>query len=404
MRLAILSALADPFGNAAASAGERPAFRRFAGKSVLAHQIDCAAHLACDRVICLSGGLGPDMGAARAYAERAGVRFELVESTLRLASLVTAEDEVLVVADGVLPDRAALVAALAERSGVIAFPAEPALALGFERLDAGRAWSGALRMHGACVARLADLPPDCDLASSLLRIALQSGVRVVELSSAPLIGGSWRRRVDRNATADAERRWITQQVRPAPFIAPGLALADRMALRWAHDAGGGRWAHAPHAAALLAGLLALGAGLASWPRAGLALLLSASFALAVATVFDTVGALGAPPRKPALAPRVAHGLCDGLLIGLLAVIMGAEPGWLNVALPIAMVAILHLGAAISRLQLRPLYRDRIALLAVLLAAAWQGWTAPVVAAVSLLGLTEMLWTARKQQQVQITTD
>ncbi len=403
MRLAILSALADPFGHAGASAGERPAFRRFAGKSVLAHQIDCAAHLDCERIICLSGELGPDMGAARAYAERAGVRFDLAESIPRLMSLVTADDDIVLLADGVLPDRAALVEALAERTGVIAFPSDPALALGFERLDAERAWSGALRMRGAGVAQLADLPPDCDLASSLLRIALQSGVRVVELDAASLTAESWQRRVDRNATAAAERRWISRQVRPASFAAPGLALAERMALRWARDAGGGRWARAPHLAVGLTGALALWAALASWPLAGLALLLAASFALAVAEVFDRVQALGAPPRKPPVVLRGAQWLRDGVLIGLLALTIAVEPGWLKLVLPLAMVAILHLGAALSQSRVGALYGDRIVVIAVLLAAAAQGWAAPVVASVTLLGLAEMLWTARKHR-VQITTD
>lgn len=403
MRLAILSALADPFGHAGASAGERPAFRRFAGKSVLSHQIDCAAHLRCDRVICLAGGLGPDMGAARSYAERAGIRFDMVDSTLRLAGSVTANDDVIVLADGVLPDRAALVGALAERPGVVAFPADPALALGFERLDASRAWSGALRMRGEGVARLADLPPDCDLASSLLRIALQSGVRVVELDASPLTDGTWQRRVDRQASSEAERRWITRQVQPAPFVAPGLAVADRMGLRWAHDAGGGRWARAPHVAALLAGFLALGAGLASWPLAALALLLAASFALAVAEVFDRVETLGAPPRRPALGLPAAKWLRDGLLIGLLVAVIAAEPGWLRAALALVMVAVLRLGAATSRWPWRALYGDRILLLVVLLAAAFQGLAAPTVAGLSLLALAEMLWTARTER-AQLTAD
>ncbi len=403
MRLAILSALADPFGHAGASAGERPAFRRFAGKSVLAHQIDCAAHLGCDRVICLSGALGPDMGAARTYAGRAGVRFDLVDTILRLSGLVTADDEVIVLADGVLPDRAALVRVLSERSGVVAFPAEPALALGFERIDAERAWSGALRMRGAGVARLADLAPDCDLASSLLRIALQSGVRVVELDAAAVTDGTWQRRVERQSAAEAEKRWLTRQVQPASFAAPGLAVADRMGLRWAHDAGGGRWARVPHLAALATGVLASGAGLASWPLVGLILLLMTSFALAVADVFDRVETLGAPPRESGLAMPAARWLRDGLLVGLLALLTAADPGWLRVALPLMMVAMLRLGAAKSRPPLGELYSDRIALLVILLAAAWQGWLAPVVAAIILLGLGEMLWAGRPQR-VQITPD
>jgi len=403
LRLAILSALADQFGHASASAGERPAFRRFAGKSVLSHQIDCAAHLGCDRILCLAGGLGPEMGAARAYAERAGVRFDIADSLLRLASQVTAGEEVVVLADGVLPDRAALVGALDARPGVVAFPAEPALELGFERIDATRAWSGALRMRGAEVARLADLPPDCELASSLLRIALQAGVPVIDLDPSSLSEMSWQRRVERHATTEAERRWITRQVRPAPFTAPGLALADRMGLRWAHDAGGGRWARAPHWTAGLMGPLALGGALASWPLAGLALLLAASFALAVAAVFDRVETLGAPPRKPGVILPMVCWLRDGLLVALLALLVEAEPSWLRLVLPLMLVALLRLGATTEGPRWRPLFADRIVLITLLLAAAWQGWAAPVTAALSLIALAGLLWAAHRPR-AQLTAD
>lgn len=403
MRLAILSALADLLGHAGASAGERPAFRRFAGKSVLFHQIDCAAHLRCDRVICLAGGTGPDLGAARAYAERQSLRFDTVDSLGRLSGLVTADDEVIVLADGVLPDRAALVHALAERPGVVAFPAETALPLGFERLDAERAWSGALRMRGDGVARLADLPADCDFASSLLRIALQSGVRVVVLQPASLNEGTWQRRVDRQASAEVEWRWVTRQVEPAPFVAPGKAMGDRMALRWAQDAGGGRWSRAPHLVAAAAAALAFGAGLAASPVAGLALLLIASFALAVAEVFHRVETLGAPPRTARSILPLTRLLGDGLLIGLLALLIVAEPAWLRVFLPLALVALLHLGAIAARSPLSALYADRIVLLALLVAAASLGWTGPAVAGLALLALIGLLGSARAPG-TEITAD
>lgn len=394
MRLAILSALADPIGHAGASAGERPAFRRFAGKSVLSHQIDCAAHLGCERVICLTGGLGPEMGTARSYAQRASVRFDVAESILRLIGLVTADDDVVLIADGVLPDCALLVNAVGEHAGVVVFPAEPALALGFERLDAARAWSGALRMRGAGVARLADLPGDCDLASSLVRIALQSGARVIEIDPSPLADGAWQRRVDRHTVLETEQRWITRQVQPSSFAAPGLAISQRLALRWARDIGGGRWRQAPQWAALIAGTLSVGAGVASWPLTGLLLLLVASFALAMAGVFDRVETLGAPPRKAGWVLPLVSWLRDGLLVALLALLTGAEPEWLRMFLPLTMVAAIRLGEATARPPLRALYGDRIILLVMLIAAATQGWTGAATAGIALLALAGLIWAAR----------
>ena len=403
MRLALLSALADPPGPGGASAGERPAFRRFAGKSVLAHQIDCAAHLGCERVLCLAAALGPDLGAAKAHAERAGLRFDIVESIPRLQARVTADDEVILIEDGILPDRAALIAGLSERPAVLAFPQDPALELGFERLDATRAWSGALRTRGDSVARLADLPPDCDPGSSLLRIALQAGARVIELDPAPLVEGTWQRRVERRTSRATEWRWVMRQVRPAPFAAPGRALVERLGLRWAHDAAGGRWRRAPHAAALVAGSLAALAAVAASPVTGLGLLLAASCALTVAEVFDRAEALGAPPRKPGPAMALAGLLRDGLLVWLVSLQVMTVPGWLGILLPLVLVGLLRLGEATAAPRARALFGDRILFLAALMPLAYLGWSTIAVAALLLLASGSLLWSARGRR-TQLTPD
>lgn len=383
--------------------GERPAFRRFAGKSVLAHQIDCAAHLGCERVLCLAAALGADLSAAKAHAERSGLRFDIVDSIPRIQALVTAGDEVLLIADGILPDQAALVAGLSGRPAVLAFPADPALELGFERLDATHAWSGALRTRGDSVARLADLPDDCDLASSLLRIALQGGARVTELDPAPLLEGAWQRRVERRTAQAAEWRWVMRQTRPAPFAAPGQALAERIGLRWAHDAGGGRWARAPHGTALVAGSLAAAAAYAGWPVMGLGLLLAASCALAVAGIFERVEALGAPPRKAGPATAIARLARDALLVVLVSMQIMTVPGWLGIVLPVVLLALLWLGQAIAGARMCALFGDRILLLALLIPPASLGWSTIAVTMLVLLALGALLWTARGPRK-QLTAD
>lgn len=403
MRLALLSALAGPPGTSGTSAGERPAFRRFAGKSVLAHQLDCAAHLGCERALCLAASLGPDLSAAKAHAEHVGLRFDIAESPFRLLAQVAAHDEVVLIADGILPDQAVLIENLSGGSAVLAFPEEPALEQGFERLDATRAWSGALRTRGDTVARLADLPPDCDIASSLLRLALQTGARVVELDPAPLVEGTWQRRVDRQSAQVKEWRWVMRQVRPASFAAPGRALADRIGLRWAHDAAGGRWRHAPHGVALAAGALAAAAGFGGWPVLGLGMLLLASSALTVAAVFDRVAALGAPPRKRGPGMAMAGLLRDGLLAALISMQVMTVPGWLGLVLPVVLIALLWLGEAIGGPRTRALFGDRILLIAAFIAPAYLGWNTIAVTALVVLALGWLLWTV-KDPRKQLTAD
>lgn len=403
MRLALLSALAGPPGTSGTSPGERLAFRRFAGKSVLAHQLDCTAHLGCERVLCLASALGPDLGAAKAHAERLGLRFDIVDSPQRLQAQVAAQDEVVLIADGILPDQRLLIENLSSGSAVLAFPDELAVDQGFERLDATRAWSGALRTRGDTVARLADLPPDCDIASSLLRLALQTGARVVELDPAPLVEGAWQRRVDRQSAQAKEWRWVMRQVRPASFAAPGRALADRIGLRWAHDAAGGRWRHAPHGVVLVAGALAAAAGFGGWPVLGLGALLLASSAFAVAAVFDRVAALGAPPRKAGPGAAIGGLLGDALLVALISMQVMTVPRWLGLVLPLMLIALLWLGEAIGGPRTRALFGDRILLIAAFIAPAYMGWNTIMVAALLVLALGWLLWTVRGPRK-QLTAD
>jgi hypothetical protein len=404
LRIALLSALAEPPEPGGASAEELPAFRRFAGKTVLAHQIDCAAHLGCERVLCLASATGTELSAASAYAERSGLRFETVGTVPRLAAQVTADDDIVLIADGVLPDSGVVLKQLGPRAGVLAFPAEPALDLGFERLDASRAWTGVLRARGDSVARLADLPPDCDLASSLLRIALQAGGRIVDLDPQPLREATWQRRVSSVPGADTEWRWIVRQVEAAPFAAPGQAIVERIGLRWAHDFGGGRWARAPHLAAAAGSVLTLLALLADWPLAGLGALLATHIALAVAGMFDRVEALGAPTRAPGRMLRLLRWSCDGLLWALLARLTVTVPGSLALMLPLMLVGVLHLGALLGGKRMRALFSDRIALISAIFPLAYAGWTTLVVAGAVVLGLAALLLEARRHAAEQLTTD
>lgn len=394
LRLALLSALADPPGTSGASAGERPAFRRFAGKSVLAHQLDCVAHLECERVFCQVAASGPDLAAAKAHAERIGLRFEPVQSALRLQAMVTAADEIILIEDGILPDQRLMVENLRNQPAVLAFPEDPAVSLGFERLDATRAWSGALRTRGDSLARLADLPPDCALAPSLLRIALQTGARVVELDPAALTDGTWQRRVDRHAVLETEQRWVARQVRLASFAAPGRALVERIGLRWAQDIGGGRWARAPHGVALVAGTLSALTGVTGWPVAALVLLFVASIALAVARIFERVEALGAPRRKPGRVFGIAGLLRDGLLAALLAMPIMVVPSWLGAVLPLILVGVLWLGEASGSERVKELCGDRILLIAILIPLAYFGLSTIAATAMILSLLGALLWTAR----------
>lgn len=399
MRIALLSALPD----SSAPSELRPSFRRFAGKSVICHQIDCAALLECDRVLCLTTGVGQELAAAQDYARTIGLRFETLDAPLALAGKVSASDEVIVLADGILPDRTALRDHLISGSAILAFPADKAVPLGYERIDAARAWGGALRTAGSAVGRLLDLPPDCDVPSSLLRISLQSGTPVVDCDAELLDQNRWMRRVDPLVTATGEWDWVTRQIALTPFIAPVAALTERIGLRLSHSVQNARWNALP-TSVTVAGLgCAFIALVIGWPLLALVFLLLASASLDVARVFNRVLALGSLPRLRSPTPRIAGLVRDGLFVWGFGLISRTEPGWLGFFLAAALIAVLHIGEQRAPTAWSAAYTDRSLVLIFIIVATL--FELHVLVAAGLLGvaLTGLLIRPQVSRQ-EITAD
>src|SRR5690606_41211862 len=81
----------------------------------------------------------------RCGAQRDPHSFPTRRSSDLLLGAVRADDELLALAPGLLPEAADALEGLGKRKGVLVLPAGPGVAAGFERLDLNRAWAGALR-------------------------------------------------------------------------------------------------------------------------------------------------------------------------------------------------------------------------------------------------------------------
>lgn len=386
MRTALLSALPE----LRKANEDRPAFRRFAGKSVLAHQIDCAALLNCQKVVCLVTGLGQEIAAARQHAQRAGLRFESVGKIVELARVVTAADELLVLADGVLPDRVSLTKTFAEGRAIPSFPSEDAIPLGFERIDATRAWSGAMLIPGASISRLMDMPADCNVASSLLRIALQGGTPVIDADPAIIQHGNWLSRVEYGASEINQWHWITSQVRPASFRAPILAMIERIGLRLAHDVGGGRWRQLPLIGSALALAFSALAALTGSITVGFSALLFATAAMAIWDIFRRVRALGSVSGGTSRLKPVLSSTRDILLTIIVAIGLETIPGWLGWFLAIMAMASIYLASVSSSRPWHESFTDWPLVLMLLLAGWSFGFLLETVAGLALLGILSAL--------------
>ena len=227
MRVAILSAMhASGEDQAATPRG----LLTVAGRSVIALQLEIALRLGCERIVCLSEGLNEQVLPLLHRAEQGGASFHALSGARALSGLVKAQDELFVFAEGVVPDPRFVGELLGERSGIIALPAEPGVEEGYERIDRDHAWAGVARLPGSAVERLAEMPFDVDAVPALLRVGLQSGIRLAPLPKAALNERRWTFLRDEHQARSFEAAWLQQRVSPASFAAPSHAVADRAAI------------------------------------------------------------------------------------------------------------------------------------------------------------------------------
>ncbi|WP_188767161.1 hypothetical protein [Novosphingobium endophyticum] len=202
------------------------AFLRVAGASVAQHQLGLVLALDCQRVICVARGMSPELIALQHAAEDAGLQFYVATDARQLSGLVTANDELLVIGDGLFADPAKVVSLFESRVPlVLTLPVESALAAGFERIDLNRAAAGLMRVPGHVAESLHELPADCDVPSALTRIALQSGVPMRDVPSAARVGTGWRLIRSEAEAYAVETEWLNEQLAETGGTSPGRSVA-----------------------------------------------------------------------------------------------------------------------------------------------------------------------------------
>jgi len=174
---------------------------------------------------------GPEMAELQRESERAGASFHVLTGARGLSALVSAADEVLVVADGLLPTTGDALRMIAGGQGISVQPAETGIPAGFERIDLNNAAAGLMLIPGRLVDRLMDLPPDADPASALLRIALQAGVAQRSVPGDVRHGGRWLLVRNEGEAQAAEDSWMARHTADGP-LTPGPLLARFLARRF----------------------------------------------------------------------------------------------------------------------------------------------------------------------------
>lgn len=354
-----------------AGAGPR-AFLQVGGATVAQHQLALCVALDCQRVICLARGLSPDLVNLQHAAEAAGMQFHVVIGARQTSGLVTASDELVVLADGLLAAPAGAIPLLEAGHGMTVLPVETGVPLGFERMDINHASAGAMRIPGRLAERLSELPPDCDVASALTRIALQAGVTQRPVPLEAREGVSWRIVRDEAEAHAIETGWIDLHMQQSRATTLGTALA-RLGVRAFGPAllhaGSGETMLSIGAAVFLA--MALGAG---WLGAVVTALVLAAVCWIIRQAADLLARIerDSLSRPPSRVPReVLFGwLFDAVLVVIVVWSVAPAPAgerWSLVLPPLVLLSLLRILPQILARSWSAWLEDR-SLLCVLLAS------------------------------------
>lgn len=393
MRIALISALRRT------ESGELRGELVLAGQSILAWQVDLLAALGAERVICLCHAVEGEVLSLQHKVEATGATFHALTSFVGLAALVRAEDDLLILGDGLLPDpliaQQLVKADAGWRRFVSCLPADHPMVAGasddFERIDAARHWAGLLVMRGAPVQHLATFPDDSDAVSLLLRLALQARTPCHELGLAQLERDVWIV-VDSAAALDAhERNLMARAVLPRDFWAPMIALADTLVSAIAPRG----LLHGKALAAGLALVLALGGVLAAAlgaPAIGLATAAAAAFSGTMAAGYARL-AQRLQRRSGAIPGEAAFRIAlDALAALTLWFALAPWPDWNALAMcgPL-LIGLARLTAREEgRVRWSTLWRDRASLLGLLAIAAAAGFVPEATALLAATALGTLL--------------
>ncbi|WP_228243815.1 hypothetical protein [Porphyrobacter sp. GA68] len=395
MKIALLTA--EPL-----HAADSPVVRgahSLAGRTILQHQVALAIADGCERIICLSEQPPGELPALRDLCAAAGVHLRVVSQARHLPAFVSSGDLLLVFAGGVVCDSDLLATAPASGPIVLALPADSALPLGFERIDADRAWAGVLVGRGQIVQELLHLPEDIDPASSLLRLTLMNGAPVVNLQAGVLRDGriTLVRNAEHLAQIEADR--IDNLAANVSFAAPIQAIIERVTVKLAPRLlASSNWPVALPATSLALMAVALSLGWQNLTAAAL-LVLAVSGALNVAArTLARVSGLelyNASRRRLWSALRIGN--AAALIIIVAAAFLPSVPGafaWFTAA---ALGGTMELGRHRLPANLASAAGDQVLLTTILLLGHMLGFLAPVAMLITVTIIVLLLFyeTARK---------
>ena len=367
------------------------AFLRLGGVTLAHHQLLVALAAGCERIACVAKALDADLIALQHAAERAGARFHMISGPRGLSGLVTANDELLVFADGLVPATNEAVDLIGQTPVVLVMPAESAVPLGYERIDLNHAAAGVMLLPGSLAERLNDLSPDVEAGSALLRIALQAGTTQRLVPQSTISSGHWLLIRNEDQAHGAEMDWMDRHT-SGRGKSPGLAIATFAVRSFGpallHAGSGGRTLAL--ASFLLLAMVA-GLGWFGWFTVAVGMCAPAWILHKTASIIEHIQSDALARKQGVLAAeKLFGGLFDAVLGGTLIFAASYVPGealWQRAFAPFMVFGLLRVITRGIGERWSGWASDRMLLSIVLSSLCFAGWLAvglPALATVLLL--------------------
>lgn len=183
-----------------------------ADMSVLEHQCKAAMGLGCERIVCLCDEPDRDLQAVLKKVEKREIDIHVISGPTQLVSLLDADDDLIIFGEGLIPRHLRKDDFVVGNQSLILTSSN--FRTNYERIDAERRWAGFMSIRARIAFDLANLPPDVDVVSMLLRLALQGNVELFPISNLEPRLSRWFVVEDFDDAERAEREIASAQSEP----------------------------------------------------------------------------------------------------------------------------------------------------------------------------------------------
>ncbi|HET6536640.1 MAG TPA: hypothetical protein VFG34_00805 [Sphingopyxis sp.] len=153
------------------------ALATIAGETILERQALRLADVGVTHMALVVGTVTAELLDACDRIQRRGTKVTPVRSAQDLSALVSEDERVILVTDGLRAGSTHYAAIAKPGAPAILVTGDTPLTQGFERIDATRRWGGLATISSGMVAELAAMPGEWDMVLTLLRMAVQAGSR-----------------------------------------------------------------------------------------------------------------------------------------------------------------------------------------------------------------------------------